>query len=91
LPTRFITDQGRVALPGAREEWGDWCNVSPAGFGARPGEGTGGNTLVDSLVWIKPGGESDGQCGLEGAPVAGAWFDEYVAMLVENADSSITA
>lgn len=32
LPAHFIVDQGRVAYPGAREEWGDWCNVSPAGY-----------------------------------------------------------
>ena len=85
LPSRFIIDQGRVALPGAREEWGEWCNVSPSGFGTPPTTKTN-NTYVDSLVWIKPGGESDGRCGLEGAPAAGAWFDEYVQMLVTNAD-----
>jgi cellulose 1,4-beta-cellobiosidase len=85
LPSNFIIDQGRVALPGAREEWGEWCNVEPAGFGPRPGA-MHNNTNVDSVVWIKPGGESDGRCGLEGAPAAGAWFDEYVQMLVKNAD-----
>lgn len=128
LPTRFIIDQGRVALPGAREEWyvapslptscpmmslapsaplhfvtcrrcpevqnidsfrGEWCNVAPAGFGIKPGTAVD-NPLVDSIVWIKPGGESDGQCGMEGAPRAGQWFEEYAQMLVENADLSIT-
>ncbi|KAI9163925.1 putative exoglucanase 3 precursor protein [Paramyrothecium foliicola] len=88
LPTNFIIDQGRVAAPGAREEWGEWCNVSPAGFGIKPGT-TVNNTHVDSIVWIKPGGESDGECGYEGAPRAGAWFPEYVEMLVKNAHSSI--
>lgn len=88
LPARFIIDQGRVAAPGAREEWGDWCNVSPAGFGIRPGTAVD-NALVDSIVWIKPGGESDGECGYAGAPRAGVWFDEYVQMLVENADPSV--
>ncbi|CAI6331696.1 unnamed protein product [Periconia digitata] len=86
LPAHFIIDQGRVAAPGAREEWGEWCNVSPSGFGPRPSETGYNNTYVDSLVWIKPGGESDGRCGLEGAPAAGAWFDEYVQMLVKEAD-----
>lgn len=86
LPSNFIVDQGRVALPGARAEWGEWCNVEPAGFGALPGTRTN-NTHIDSLVWIKPGGESDGKCGLEGAPAAGAWFDGYVQMLVENAEN----
>lgn len=87
LPTRFIIDQGRVAVPGGREEWGDWCNVE-AGFGMVPGTKTN-NTLVDSIVWVKPGGESDGECGIEGAPRAGAWFEKYVEMLVQNADPSI--
>ncbi|RAR07790.1 glycoside hydrolase family 6 protein [Stemphylium lycopersici] len=85
LPSNFIIDQGRVGLPGAREEWGEWCNIEPAGFGMLPGTPQN-NTNVDSIVWIKPGGESDGRCGLEGAPAAGAWFDEYVQMLVKNAD-----
>ncbi|KZM19232.1 Cellulose 1,4-beta-cellobiosidase (non-reducing end) [Ascochyta rabiei] len=85
LPSKFIIDQGRVAMSGAREAWGEWCNVSPSGFGPLPSTKTD-NAHVDSLVWIKPGGESDGRCGLEGAPAAGAWFDEYVQMLVKNAD-----
>jgi cellulose 1,4-beta-cellobiosidase len=90
LPARFIIDQGRVANTGAREEWGEWCNVAPAGFGIKPGTAVN-NTKVDSIVWIKPGGESDGQCGYEGAPRAGQWFPEYVEMLVENAHPSIQA
>ncbi|KAL2118733.1 hypothetical protein VTJ04DRAFT_8393 [Mycothermus thermophilus] len=88
LPAHFIVDQGRVHLPGAREEWGEWCNVEPAGFGPKPTTNTN-NTYVDALVWIKPGGESDGQCGMAGAPRAGEWFDEYAQMLVKNADKSI--
>ncbi|KAK1854679.1 exoglucanase 3 precursor [Colletotrichum chrysophilum] len=88
LPSRFIIDQGRVS--NSREEWGEWCNVSPAGFGMQPGTPVN-NTHIDSVVWVKPGGESDGRCGLEGAPRAGEWFDEYVQMLVENADPSIVA
>ncbi|PGH16518.1 hypothetical protein AJ79_01623 [Helicocarpus griseus UAMH5409] len=84
LPAHFIVDQGRVALPGARAEWGEWCNVNPTGFGMRPTTKTG-NRNVDSIVWIKPGGESDGACGMEGAPRAGEWFDEFAQMLVNNA------
>jgi cellulose 1,4-beta-cellobiosidase len=86
LPSRFIIDQGRVAKVGARADWGAWCNVAPSGFGPMPSSTGYDNTLVDSVVWIKPGGESDGQCGLQGAPVAGAWFDEYVQMLVKEAE-----
>jgi cellulose 1,4-beta-cellobiosidase len=88
LPAHFIVDQGRVALPGAREEWGEWCNVEPAGFGPVPTTNTN-NTVVDALVWVKPGGESDGECGLAGATRAGEWFDEYAQMLVKNADPSV--
>jgi cellulose 1,4-beta-cellobiosidase len=86
LPSQFIIDQGRVAKPGARAEWGEWCNVEPSGFGQLPSTKGYNNTHVDSVVWIKPGGESDGRCGLEGAPAAGLWFDDYVQMLVKNAD-----
>ncbi|KAK4247850.1 glycoside hydrolase [Corynascus novoguineensis] len=88
LPAHFIVDQGRVALPGAREEWGEWCNVEPAGFGPAPTTRVN-NTVVDALVWVKPGGESDGQCGMAGAPRAGQWFDEYAQMLVKNAPPSV--
>lgn len=87
LPTRFIVDQGRVAVPGARESWGDWCNVE-AGFGQPPTTQTD-NVNVDSIVWVKPGGESDGQCGMEGAPAAGTWFDEYAQTLTVNAHPDI--
>ncbi|KAL2158310.1 hypothetical protein VTH06DRAFT_4631 [Thermothelomyces fergusii] len=88
LPAHFIVDQGRVALPGARKEWGEWCNVAPAGFGPAPTTEVD-NPVVDAIVWVKPGGESDGECGLAGAPRAGQWFDEYAQMLVENAHPSV--
>ncbi|KAI6357808.1 hypothetical protein MCOR25_007559 [Pyricularia grisea] len=90
LPSRFLIDQGRVHLPGARKEWGEWCNVEPAGFGIAPGTPVE-NPHVDSIVWVKPGGESDGECGMEGATRAGAWFEEYFRMLVENAHPSLDA
>ncbi|KAH6682197.1 endoglucanase-6B [Plectosphaerella plurivora] len=88
LPTRFIIDQSRVHLPGARAEWGEWCNVHPAGLGSPENTDTD-NPYVDALVYIKPPGESDGQCGKPGAPRAGAWFNEYAAMLVENASEDV--
>jgi cellulose 1,4-beta-cellobiosidase len=88
LPTKFIIDQSRVALPGARSEWGQWCNVSPAGFG-QPFTTSTINAEVDAIVWVKPGGQSDGQCGMSGAPQAGAWFDAYAQMLTTNAHSAI--
>jgi cellulose 1,4-beta-cellobiosidase len=90
LPQHFIVDQARVASTGARQEWGDWCNVAPAGYGAPPGSPVD-NPLIDSIVWVKPGGESDGACGMEGAPAAGQWFSEYAAQLVRNADPLVGA
>ncbi|KAH6617375.1 1, 4-beta cellobiohydrolase [Chaetomium tenue] len=90
LPTKFIIDQGRVALDGARKEWGEWCNVYPSGFG-QPFTTNTGNSNVDAIVWIKPGGESDGQCGMPGAPRAGAWFDAFAQQLAKNAHPDITS
>ena len=59
FPAQFIVDQGRSGQQGIRNEWGDWCNVLNAGFGLRPTTNTG-YSQVDSIVWVKPGGESDG-------------------------------
>lgn len=78
----------------------DWCNVDGAGFGVRPTTDTD-SELVDALVWVKPGGESDGTsdtsadrfddfCGYSDAyqpsPEAGFWHQDYFIMLLENAD-----
>ncbi|KUJ06411.1 glycoside hydrolase family 6 protein [Mollisia scopiformis] len=88
LPAHFIIDQGRSGLQNTRTTWGDWCNVE-AGFGIRPTTNTN-SSLVDSIVWVKPGGESDGACGPtidgEAAPVAGLWWEAYVEALVKNAE-----
>lgn len=59
MPCHAIVDTGRNAVQGNRLAWGDWCNVIGSGFGVRPTTETG-NPLVDSFVWVKPGGESDG-------------------------------
>lgn len=91
LPTNFIIDQGRSGLQNSRETWGEWCNVR-AGFGIQPTAKTN-SSLVDSIVWAKPGGESDGACGptVRGtsAPNAGVWWEEYVEELIINADPAI--
>ncbi|TVY73496.1 1,4-beta-D-glucan cellobiohydrolase CEL6B [Lachnellula suecica] len=88
LPAHFIIDQGRSGLQNTRDTWGDWCNVR-AGFGIPPTTNTN-SSLVDSIVWAKPGGESDGACGptINGvlAPNAGLWWESYVEALVVNAD-----
>lgn len=57
FPAHFIVDVGRSGKqPTGQLAWGDWCNVKGAGFGPRPTTNTG-NSLVDALVWVKPGGE----------------------------------
>ena len=59
FPAQFIVDQGRSGRQNIRDQWGDWCNVKGAGFGMRPTTNTG-SSLIDAIVWIKPGGECDG-------------------------------
>ena len=88
LPTRFIIDQGRSGLQNTRTNWGDWCNVE-ARFEIRPTTDTN-SALVDSIIWAKPGGESDGAWGPKvngaSAPSAGQWWKVYAEELVINAD-----
>ncbi|KAF5312670.1 hypothetical protein D9619_003633 [Psilocybe cf. subviscida] len=102
-PAHFIVDQGRSGKAGIRQEWGQWCNVRNAGFGTIPtaDQAQLNNPYVDALVWVKPGGESDGTSDPTAArfdttcisavahipaPEAGSWFNDYVVNLVKNAD-----
>ncbi|TVY12807.1 1,4-beta-D-glucan cellobiohydrolase CEL6B, partial [Lachnellula arida] len=93
LPAHFIIDQGRSGLQNTRTTWGEWCIVE-AGFGIPPTADTN-STLVDSIVWAKPGGESNGACGPDvdggSAPGAGLWWEAYVEELVRNADPPLAA
>ncbi|KAH0435442.1 glycosyl hydrolase family 6 [Colletotrichum camelliae] len=100
-PANYLVDQGRSGKqPTGQQIWGDWCNVKDAGFGTRPTVKTGIDTL-DAIVWVKPGGESDGTSNSSAtrydekcssgssftpAPEAGTWFQEYFEMLIKNAD-----
>ncbi|EJD40557.1 cellobiohydrolase [Auricularia subglabra TFB-10046 SS5] len=103
FPTHFVVDLGRSGVQNIRDQWGDWCNVKGAGFGTRPTTNTG-SSLIDAIVWIKPGGECDGtsntsatrydyHCGLsdahQPAPEAGTWFQDYFVNLVTNANPSL--
>ncbi|KAH0611925.1 uncharacterized protein H6S33_009977 [Morchella sextelata] len=100
LPSKFIIDQGRSGAQNIRTEGGHWCNIKDAGYGTRPTTDTG-ECIVDSIVWVKPGGESDGtsdtsaarfdaNCVSEDAdvpaPEAGSWFNDFVKRLVINAN-----
>ena len=59
FPATFVVDQGRSGQQNLRQQWGDWCNIKNAGFGTRPTTSTG-SQYIDSIVWVKPGGECDG-------------------------------
>lgn len=100
FPAHFIVDQGRSGVQNLRDAWGNWCNIDGAGFGLRPTTSTP-DALIDAIVWIKPGGESDGTsntsavrydstCGLNDAkkpaPEAGNWFQAYFEDLVRYAN-----
>ncbi|KAG8693888.1 hypothetical protein FRC09_010206 [Ceratobasidium sp. 395] len=102
FPAHFIVDQGRSGVQNIRDAWGNWCNIEGAGFGLRPGPST--VTNVDQIVWVKPGGESDGTsdnsaacydptCSLNNAkkpaPGAGTWFQAYFVDLVKYANPAL--
>ncbi|KAJ7057960.1 cellobiohydrolase II [Mycena amicta] len=103
FPAHFIVDQSRSGQQNLRQQWGDWCNVKNSGFGTRPTTNTG-VTAIDSIVWVKPGGECDGtsntsaarfdfHCALsdadQPAPEAGTWFQEFFVTLVTKANPSL--
>ncbi|KAG9128516.1 hypothetical protein FRC07_005883 [Ceratobasidium sp. 392] len=103
FPAHFIVDQGRSGVQNIRQQWGDWCNILGAGFGTQPTTSTG-NSYIDAIVWVKPGGESDGTsnttsprydstCGLsdatQPAPEAGTWFETYFETLVSKANPAL--
>ncbi|MFI5427363.1 glycoside hydrolase family 6 protein [Aeromicrobium sp. UC242_57] len=60
---------------------GEWCNPSGRALGPEPQAGTAGS--LDAYLWIKPPGESDGECG--GGPPAGEFWTERALELAANA------
>ncbi len=67
--THFIIDSGRNGFGATK----DWCNPPGRAFGTDPGPVSGSDTL-DAYVWVKPPGESDGECN--GGPQAGQFWPE---------------
>jgi endoglucanase len=59
---------------------GEWCNP-PERLVGEPG-GSLGDDVVDTNLWIKPPGESDGQCN--GGPAAGQWWPHAAVELTRN-------
>jgi cellulose 1,4-beta-cellobiosidase len=96
---RFIIDQSRSATQTVQS--GTCCNRGGVGFGLRPTTSTP-SSLIDAIVWVKPGRESDGSsiagshydpaCATTDArvpsPEAGMWFQAYFIDLVINANPS---
>lgn len=60
---------------------GEWCN--PAGRLIGDPGATFGDDVVDVNLWIKPPGESDGECN--GGPAAGTWWTKAAVELTRNA------
>lgn len=59
---------------------GEWCNP-PGRLVGDPG-GTIGDDIVDTNLWIKPPGESDGECN--GGPAAGRWWPRAAVELTRE-------
>ena len=105
--THFVIDtsrngrgpwQSEASYPDAQE----WCNPPGRGVGPRPQAGTA-IRLLDAFLWIKPPGESDGECtrglGPSGTtvdpewdrvdPPAGEWFPEQALQLAQLAQPEL--
>ncbi|MCR2815895.1 glycoside hydrolase family 6 protein [Microbacterium jiangjiandongii] len=59
---------------------GEWCNATGRLIG-EPG-GAFGDEVVDTNLWIKPPGESDGTCN--GGPPAGRWWADAAVELTRD-------
>ena len=59
---------------------GEWCNPAGALVGEPGGEI--GDDVVDTNLWIKPPGESDGEC--HGGPPAGTWWPDGAVELTRE-------
>jgi endoglucanase len=68
----YIIDTSRNGL-GPTED-NQWCNPLGRALGSNPTVATTEPGL-DALLWVKPPGESDGECN--GGPSAGGWWADY--------------
>ena len=74
----YVIDTGRN---GAGSN-GEWCNPPGRALGAMPEPAKSGSAQ-DATLWVKPPGESDGECN--GGPAAGEWWNENALELAKNA------
>ncbi|CAI9418409.1 glycoside hydrolase family 6 protein [Nocardioides sp. T2.26MG-1] len=67
----YIVDTGRNGN-GSTE---DWCNPTGRAYGTDPAPAPeGAPEHLDAYLWVKPPGESDGECG--GGPAAGRFWPQ---------------
>ncbi|MCR6031379.1 cellobiohydrolase [Nocardioides sp. zg-579] len=74
--THYVVDSGRNGAGSPPE---DWCNPPGQALGQEPGyvdDGTG----LDAYLWVKPPGESDGECN--GGPPAGEFWAQRALELI---------
>ncbi|KAG6963724.1 hypothetical protein JG688_00008040 [Phytophthora aleatoria] len=57
----------------------DWCNVPTAGIGKPPSSETGISN-IDYFMWIKPPGESDGECATGGTSAGSFYADGFTKL-----------
>lgn len=63
---------------------GEWCNARGRALGDAPH--VIDHPVVDALLWIKPPGESDGECN--GGPRAGRWWPDVAVELAAEPPAS---
>ncbi|GLD97177.1 hypothetical protein PINS_up005860 [Pythium insidiosum] len=78
------TSRNYVTPPSSNE----WCNTKGMGIGPLPTQNTG-HPLIDYFVWVKPPGESDGECSGRTSdsmlgPQAGQFFPDHFKQLWNN-------
>lgn len=76
----YIIDSGR----NGNGSTANWCNPPDRAYGTDPTAApTGDAAHLDAYVWVKPPGESDGECG--GGPPAGEfWPERALAMAASS-------
>ncbi|MFT4051568.1 MAG: glycoside hydrolase family 6 protein [Microbacterium sp.] len=83
LEARGVTADVHAVIDTSRNgagSTGQWCNPSGRRVGAV--SGAVGDDVVDTNLWIKPPGESDGTCN--GGPAAGVWWPAAAVELTQD-------
>jgi endoglucanase len=78
----FIVDTGRNGNGAVENDPKGWCNPEGRALGSPPTTDTG-DPAVDAFFWIKPPGESDGEC--RGGPKAGQFWPDQALGLAKRA------